>query len=76
MAGGERRRASVRARWHSAVGMRGRLGELPKDKEIIAFCQISLRGYEAEIILRAAGFRNVRVMDGGVAMWPFDKIHG
>jgi len=56
--------------------LRGRLSELPRDKEIITFCDISLRGYEAQIILRAAGFENVKVMDGGVAMWPFEKIHG
>ncbi|MBN1590694.1 MAG: FAD-dependent oxidoreductase [Pirellulales bacterium] len=53
--------------------LRQRLGELPKDKEIITFCKISLRGYEAALILRAAGFEKVRVMDGGVAMWPFEK---
>jgi rhodanese-related sulfurtransferase len=53
--------------------LRGGLDELPKDKEIIAFCKISLRGYEAALILKAAGFDKVRVMDGGIAMWPFEK---
>jgi len=56
--------------------LRGRLDELPRDKEIIAFCKISLRGYEAELILKAAGFNNVRVMDGGIEMWPFEKLSG
>ena len=56
--------------------LRGRLDELPKDKEIIAFCKISLRGYEAALILKAAGFEKVRVMDGGIAMWPFEKSTG
>lgn len=54
--------------------LRGRLGELPKDKEIVTFCKISLRGYEAALILKAAGFQRVRVMDGGVVMWPFEKL--
>jgi len=54
--------------------LRGRLGELPRNKEIVAFCQISLRGYEAALILKAAGFTHVRVLDGGVAMWPYEKI--
>ena len=54
--------------------LRGRLDELPRDKEIVAFCKISLRGYEAALILKAAGFEKVRVMDGGIAMWPFEKI--
>lgn len=53
--------------------LRGRLAELPKDKEIVAFCQVSLRGYEASLILRAAGFKDVKVMDGGLAMWPYEK---
>jgi rhodanese-related sulfurtransferase len=56
--------------------LRGRLDELPKDKEIIAFCKISLRGYEAALILKAAGFQKARVMDGGIAMWPFEKSTG
>jgi rhodanese-related sulfurtransferase len=54
--------------------LRSRIDELPKDKETIAFCKISLRGYEAALILRAAGFADVKVMDGGVAMWPYEKL--
>jgi rhodanese-related sulfurtransferase len=54
--------------------LRSRLGELPRDKPIVTFCQISLRGYEAALILKAAGFNDVRVLDGGLAMWPFEKI--
>ena len=54
--------------------LRGRLDELPRDKEIVTFCKISLRGYEAALILKAAGFENVRVMDGGVVMWPYEKL--
>jgi len=53
--------------------LRKRLLEIPKDQEIIAFCKISLRGYEAAIILKAAGFADVKVLDGGVAMWPYEK---
>jgi len=54
--------------------LRGRLNELPKGKEIVAFCKTSLRGYEAALILKAAGFEKVRVMDGGVAAWPYEKL--
>jgi NADPH-dependent 2,4-dienoyl-CoA reductase/sulfur reductase-like enzyme/rhodanese-related sulfurtransferase len=53
--------------------LRKRFAEIPKDKEVIAYCAISLRGYEASLILRAAGFTDVKVLDGGVAMWPFEK---
>jgi len=54
--------------------LRGRLDELPRDKLIVTFCNTSLRGYEAALILRAAGFGQVRVMDGGIAMWPYEKV--
>jgi NADPH-dependent 2,4-dienoyl-CoA reductase/sulfur reductase-like enzyme/rhodanese-related sulfurtransferase len=54
--------------------LRGRLAELPRDKKIVTFCKISLRGYEAALILKAAGFNQVRVMDGGVVVWPFQKL--
>ena len=42
--------------------LRERAKELPKDKEIIAFCKISLRGYEAALILSHMGFNKVKVM--------------
>lgn len=49
-----------------------RLHELPKDKEIVVFCAVGLRGYEASLILKSAGFSNVKVMDGGIACWPYE----
>jgi rhodanese-related sulfurtransferase len=52
--------------------LRASLDQLPKEKEIIAFCKISLRGYEAQCILEGAGFENVRFMDGGVVAWPYE----
>jgi len=52
--------------------LRERLGELPKDKEIIIFCAISLRGYEAYRILKGAGF-DAKFMDGGIVAWPYEK---
>jgi len=53
--------------------LRKRLGELPADKNapIVAYCKVSMRGYEAESILEAAGYANVTVMEGGLAAWPF-----
>lgn len=54
--------------------LRKRLAEIPRDKEVITYCAISLRGYEASLILRAAGFKDVKVLDGGVAMWPYEKL--
>ncbi len=55
--------------------LRKRLGELPenKDTEIICFCKISLRGYEAARLLEARGWKNVKVMEGGIEAWPFRR---
>lgn len=53
--------------------LRTRLEEVPKDKPVVAFCKISLRGYEAALILKAAGYKDVKVMDGGIVMWPYEK---
>lgn len=47
--------------------------ELPcdKNKEIITSCQIDLRGYEAEVMLRAKGYTNVKSLEGGMSGWPY-----
>ncbi len=58
------------------IGMlRKRLNELPQDRdaEIICYCKISLRGYEAARVLEANGWRNVKVMEGGLMAWPFHR---
>ncbi len=58
------------------IGMlRKRLNELPQDKntEIISYCKISLRGYEAARVLEANGWKNVKVMEGGIMAWPFHR---
>ncbi|MDD3322572.1 MAG: FAD-dependent oxidoreductase [Paludibacter sp.] len=53
--------------------LRKRLDEMPKDKntEIITWCKISLRGYEAALILQANGYTNVKVLEGGIVAWPW-----
>jgi NADPH-dependent 2,4-dienoyl-CoA reductase/sulfur reductase-like enzyme/rhodanese-related sulfurtransferase len=56
--------------------LRASLDQLPRDKEIIPFCKISLRGYEAQCILEGAGFENVHFMDGGVVGWPYEIVKG
>ncbi|MDD5100297.1 MAG: FAD-dependent oxidoreductase [Syntrophales bacterium] len=55
--------------------LRRRLNELPQDKgkEIICYCKISLRGYEAALVLEGNGWKNVKVMEGGVAAWPYPR---
>lgn len=49
--------------------LRKSIDKLPKDKEIIIVCQIGNRAYEAQRILQGYGFKNVKVMEGGMAFW-------
>ncbi|MGL1930865.1 MAG: FAD-dependent oxidoreductase [Desulfotalea sp.] len=55
--------------------LRNKFGELPQDKnaEIICFCKVSLRGYEAALVLEENGWTNVRVMEGGIMAWPYKR---
>jgi NADPH-dependent 2,4-dienoyl-CoA reductase/sulfur reductase-like enzyme/rhodanese-related sulfurtransferase/two-component sensor histidine kinase len=56
------------------ASLRSRHAELDKNKPIVAFCNYSLRGYEAAIILKHQGFKDVKVLDGGLEMWPYEKL--
>lgn len=53
--------------------LRERLDELPRDCPIICYCKISLRGYEAALILEANGFSNLSVLEGGLMGWPYGR---
>jgi len=55
--------------------LRTNLHKLPEDKtaEIIVYCKISLRGYEAYCCLKAKGYTNVKVMEGGILGWPYPR---
>ncbi|KQC10924.1 MAG: pyridine nucleotide-disulfide oxidoreductase [Smithella sp. SDB] len=55
--------------------LRKRIKELPEDKnrEIICYCKISLRGYEAQLVLESNGWKNVKVMEGGIMAWPYPR---
>jgi rhodanese-related sulfurtransferase len=52
--------------------LREKLNELPRDKDILAFCKLSMRGYEAQLILNTAGFDRVSFIEGGLTAWPFE----
>ena len=48
------------------------VGKIDKQQKIITSCQINLRGYEAEVILRARGFTDVFSLEGGMSAWPYE----
>lgn len=60
---------------HIPLGaLRERMNEIPKDKWVVPYCKISLRGYEAERILSHAGFPKVSFLESGVVGWPYEII--
>jgi rhodanese-related sulfurtransferase len=48
-----------------------RKNEICGGKEIITFCEIGVRAYIAERILRGLGFDRVSFLDGCLRSWPF-----
>lgn len=49
--------------------LRKRFNELPRNKTIYIFCEIGLRGYLAQRILRQSGYNEVYNLSGGFALW-------
>lgn len=50
--------------------LRRRIDEIPPNRSIILACETGVRSYQASLILRANGFKNVSVLEGGLRMWP------
>ncbi|MDT8388916.1 MAG: FAD-dependent oxidoreductase [Lentisphaeria bacterium] len=48
--------------------LRSRLAEIPRDKPVVAFCKLGLRGYLAERVLRQNGFDSMN-LSGGLLTW-------
>ena len=62
---------------HIPLGaLRGKCESISKDTEILAFCKVSMRGYEAQRILDEKGFENVSFIEGGLVGWPFELRAG
>jgi NADPH-dependent 2,4-dienoyl-CoA reductase/sulfur reductase-like enzyme/rhodanese-related sulfurtransferase len=51
--------------------LKTRHNELPRDKEIVAYCATSIRAYIAERALRGYGFKKVKYLDGSLKAWPY-----
>jgi NADPH-dependent 2,4-dienoyl-CoA reductase/sulfur reductase-like enzyme/rhodanese-related sulfurtransferase len=61
--------------------LRDRLGELPREGRIVAYCQKGLRGYLAACALHGHGFENVANLRGGFLQaklngLPVEKVGG
>lgn len=53
----------------SVDDLRDRIYEIPKDKNIYIYCQVGLRGYLAQRILKQSGFEHVYNISGGYKLW-------
>lgn len=49
--------------------LRNRLDEIPKDKNIYVYCQVGIRGFIGERILKQNGFKNVKNLSGGYRLY-------
>jgi rhodanese-related sulfurtransferase len=47
----------------------GRLAELPRDREIVAYCHVGQRSWVVAEFLLRQGFTRVSSLDGGIAAW-------
>jgi rhodanese-related sulfurtransferase len=54
--------------------LRKRLQEIPKDADILVYCQTSIRAFLAQRILNEAGFSKVKFIDGSIAAWPYETL--
>ena len=52
--------------------LRRRIDEIPRDRGVVLVCDTGARAYQASLILKANGFTNVRILEGGLRMWPFE----
>ena len=55
---------------------RARFHELPNNEDILIYCGISMRAYEAQRILNGAGYDRVWFIEGGITGWPFELSKG
>jgi rhodanese-related sulfurtransferase len=58
--------------------LRDRLGELPRDRRIVTYCQKGQRGYLAACLLHGRGFENVANLRGGflqAVLWDHAIVH-
>jgi NADPH-dependent 2,4-dienoyl-CoA reductase/sulfur reductase-like enzyme/rhodanese-related sulfurtransferase len=51
--------------------LKSRYGELPRDKEIVFFCNTSITAYNAERVMRGMDFTNVKFVEGSIKGWPY-----
>jgi NADPH-dependent 2,4-dienoyl-CoA reductase/sulfur reductase-like enzyme/rhodanese-related sulfurtransferase len=49
--------------------LRKSAGEIPTGKEVVCYCQLGMRSYEACRTLESMGFSDVKYLEGGLRFW-------
>jgi rhodanese-related sulfurtransferase len=66
----EWRAGHVAGATHIPLGqLAGRIGELPRDRELLLFCRSGNRSGKATQWLRAQGYDRARNVEGGIIAW-------
>ncbi len=52
--------------------LRGRVHQVPRDRELVIVSRTGLKSYEAYLILKNQGFAEVSILDGGLEGWPYE----
>lgn len=52
--------------------LRGRVHQVPRDREVVIVSRTGLKSYEAFLILKNQGFDRVSILDGGLEGWPYE----
>lgn len=53
-------------------GLRARINEIPKDKEIILCCETGTRANEVQMVLKRMGYENTKFLEAGIYFWPWE----
>ncbi len=51
--------------------LRGRLHQVPQDREVVVVSRTGTKSYEAALILADHGYDRVAMLDGGLEAWPY-----
>lgn len=66
----ERQVFAIPGSYHIPLGeLRERMGELDRDQLIVVYCAVGVRSYNGARILMQNGFANVKVLEGGTALY-------
>lgn len=60
--------------WIPLPCLRERLAEVPRDREVVVYCGVGLRGYLATRILMQSGYEQVFNLSGGLASWTGEVV--